>query len=152
MNWKVRLLTGIIIFAVFGFLIVVFRAKEEGKSLGGVIILCAGDSITAASYPRYLQEKLHPLGKHITVLNKGVNGHTSGEYLQYMKSVSLLEQTDPDIVLLQLGTNDVRIDEDKTSIADFKANMVEIITLIKSYTNSRGKKLELVLATFPPVK
>ena len=152
MDWKVRLLTGIIIFAVFGFLIVVFRAKEEGRSLAGVIILCAGDSITAASYPGYLRDKFHRSGKHVTVLNKGVNGHTSGEYLRYMKSVSLLEKTDPDFVLVQLGTNDVRIDGDKTGIADFEANMSEIITLIESYTNSRGKKLELVLGTVPPVK
>ena len=152
MDWKVRMFIGMIIFAVVGFLIVVFRAKEEEESLEGIVVLCAGDSITAAGYPGYLQKRFHSLGKNITVLNKGVNGHTSGEYLQYMKSVSLLEETDPDIVLLQLGTNDVRIDGDKTSTVDFTANMREIITLIESYTNLKGKKLELVLGTVPPVQ
>ena len=153
MDWKVRLFIGIIIFAVVGYLIVVYRAKEEEeKRSGGIVVLCAGDSITAANYPGYLQKKCHSLGKNITVINKGVNGHTSGEYLHYMKSVSLLEETDPDIVLLQLGTNDVRVDGDKTNTVAFEANMSEIITLIESYTNSGGRKPKLVLGTVPSVK
>ena len=52
----------------------------------GLIILCAGDSITAAEYPRYLQRSLRGDGIRVQALNYGRNGNTSGEYLDFLKA------------------------------------------------------------------
>src|SRR5512137_1332235 len=74
----------------------------------GVIILCAGDSLTAKAYPHYLQKLLNADGLRARVVNRGVSGDTSGEYLAWLTDPAREEAIlwdRPDIILLQLGTN-----------------------------------------------
>jgi len=113
-----------------------------------LVIMCAGDSITRGAYPDYLQENLDRAGIKAKVINMGVPGNTSGEYLTYLKSRRVLQEIRPDIVLLELGTNDVRTDGDHTETTRFIANMNQIIDLIHNYG---GPPPRILLATVPPI-
>jgi len=118
----------------------------------GIIILCAGDSITEAEYPLFLHKILKKEGIRAKVLNHGRSGFTSGEYLNFLRrNNNRLAAGQPDFILLQLGTNDVRIDQDRTSGEEFYANMKEIIRTFRHFRNRSGKKPEILLATIPPI-
>ena len=124
-------------------------ASQPGKR----IVLCLGDSITAGSYPRRLQARFTKARIELKVVNAGIPGYTSAEYLRYMSSRQLLARTNPKIVLLQLGTNDVRrrFLLRSTTTAQFQATMTTLITAILSHRNPDGKAPLLLLATIPPV-
>jgi lysophospholipase L1-like esterase len=116
------------------------------------IILCAGDSITDSEYPRHLHRLFSQEGRHVRVLNYGRKGNTSGEYLRFLEQQrSALAQTRPDFVLLELGTNDVRVDVDFTSAEDFGRNMKAIIAIFNGFRNRAGGKTTILLATIPPL-
>lgn len=118
----------------------------------GFIILCAGDSLTAASYPRFLQRILKEGGVRAKVLNYGHSGYTSAEYLRFLdeKSTVLTEEC-PHFVLLQLGTNDVREDGDRTSADQFENNMRRIIHIFRDFRTRSGEGTHVLLATIPPI-
>jgi lysophospholipase L1-like esterase len=116
----------------------------------GVIILCAGDSLTDSEYPRHLQRLLGREGRRAKVLNYGRKGHTSGEYLRFLREKGpAMAREHPDFILLQLGTNDVRVDGDQTPTEDFGRNMEAIIGLFREFTNRRGERAQVLLATIP---
>jgi lysophospholipase L1-like esterase len=118
----------------------------------GFIILCAGDSITAEAYPHFLQRLFARDGVRARVLNYGRSGFTSGEYRAFLeKNLDRLAREHPDAVLLQLGTNDVRVDGDRTPTADFVANMKAITAAFKGFRTRSGRPAVLLLATIPPV-
>ena len=118
----------------------------------GIIILCAGDSITESVYPRFLQKILKKEEIKAKVLNYGRSGHTSGEYLKFLQeNKKTLDAEHPDFVLLELGTNDVRADGDFTPTDRFKLNMKEIIGIFREFRSSSGQEVILFLATIPPV-
>lgn len=118
------------------------------------IVLCMGDSITAGSYPRRLQARFREAAPELEVVNAGIPGYTSAEYLQYMKSEKLLATSKPKMVLLQLGTNDVRrrFLLRATTTAQFETNMRTLIAAILSHRNPDGKAPLLLVATVPPVR
>ena len=62
-----------------------------------------------------------------------------------------LEQTNPRWVLLQLGTNDVRIDGDATSVERFRENLDAILDVVAGHRNPDGSSPRVLLATIPPV-
>jgi len=118
----------------------------------GVIIFCAGDSITAAAYPHFLQRYLNRDGLPARVLNHGRSGNTSGEYLDFLvKNMEGLIAERPDFILLQLGTNDVRTDLDFTSTERFRDNMRKILAAFRKFRTRSGKIPSLLLSTIPPV-
>jgi lysophospholipase L1-like esterase len=118
----------------------------------GIIVFCAGDSITAEAYPHFLQRIFNSEGRRAKVLNYGRNGHTSGEYLSFLeKNRDRLEAECPDFILLELGTNDVRADIDLTPTSVFKSNMKRIIEIFRSFKSRSGKTPVIFLATIPPV-
>jgi len=118
----------------------------------GVIVFCAGDSITAQAYPHFLQRIFNSQGRKAKVLNFGRNGHTSGEYLSFLEvHRARLEAECPDFILLQLGTNDVRADVDFTSTPVFASNMKKIIKVFRGFRSRTGKTPVIFLATIPPI-
>jgi lysophospholipase L1-like esterase len=118
----------------------------------GFIILCVGDSITAADYPRFLQRQLDREGILARVLNYGRKGNTSGEYLAFLrKNTARLSEELPDFILIQLGTNDLREDTDFTSAAQFSENMTEIIDIFSGFKTRSGKAPRCLIATIPPI-
>ncbi len=118
----------------------------------GVIILCAGDSITEVGYPKFLRQILKTEGLRAKILNQGKSGHNTREYLEFLKkNHAALTETCPDFVLLQLGTNDVRIDQDQTSADEFYHNMKSVIALLGQLKTRSGKQTQILLATIPPI-
>ena len=79
-------------------------------------------------------------------------GDNSGQYLRFLEShKSALADTHPDFILLQLGTNDVRLDGDLTETPAFERNMRAIVAVFRGFSNRRGDESALLLATIPPV-
>ena len=120
----------------------------------GVIILCAGDSLTAKAYPHFLQKLLNADGITARVVNQGVSGDTSGEYLEYVldavRSEAIMWER-PDVILLQLGTNDVRTDGDFTSTDRFVANMKSLLEYFRGFISRTADPSRIVLALIPPI-
>ena len=122
------------------------------KRPAGTIILCAGDSITEHGYPRFLNRMLRSEGKTVRVINEGKSGHTSGEYLAFMRgNLDRLKALQPDVVLLQLGTNDIRMDGDHTPLDAFERNMRAILDLFAEFRSRAGRPTAILLGTIPHV-
>ena len=116
------------------------------------IILCAGDSITEVGYPPFLARIIKEEGIRARVVNKGKSGFNTKEYLDYLReNKAELAESQPDFILLQLGTNDVRADHDHTSADDFYTHMKEIIRLFRDFKTRTGRKPRILLATIPPI-
>jgi len=118
----------------------------------GIIVLCAGDSLTEAAYPQFLRRMLNAEGIAARVLNYGRSGFTSGEYLNYLvKSRDQLVEEKPDVILLELGTNDVRVDHDATPTDRFRMNMKEILGVFRTFRSRSGKIPMILIATIPDI-
>lgn len=117
-----------------------------------VVVLCAGDSLTEHGYPRPLKRLLEKDGVRARVLNYGRSGHTSGEYLRFLRTAADGPSAErPDFILIQLGTNDVRVDGDKTAAGAFRENMRRVIELLSGIRDRRGAAPRIFLALVPPV-
>lgn len=118
----------------------------------GVIVLCAGDSLTESSYPRFLKNILNTAGIRAKVLNFGRPGNTTGEYLSYLiNNKESLAGKHPDIVCLLLGTNDIRNDHDNTSTDSVYSNLKEILSIFSQFKDPDGNKTQILLSTIPPI-
>lgn len=134
------------------FLILILLFASCSSSPQGFIVLCAGDSITAADYPRFLQRRFTQDGILAKVLNYGRSGTTSGEYLAFLKKNSkILSEEHSDFILIQLGTNDVREDHDNTSATQFSDNMKDIINIFRGFKTRSGKTPQILIGTIPPI-
>jgi lysophospholipase L1-like esterase len=134
------------------FLAVGCRREPVVPTLNGLpVILCAGDSITAASYPRHLKDLLAKNGLPVQVINAGIKGDSSAEYLRFLEKSRIVERSDPAWVLLQLGTNDLRIDSHRTTVDQFRRNMEAILERIGRHRNKDGASPRVLLATIPPI-
>jgi lysophospholipase L1-like esterase len=118
----------------------------------GVIVFCAGDSLTEAAYPNFLRRILNRDGISARVLNYGRSGYTSGEYLNFLvASRDHLIEEKPDVVLLELGTNDLRLDHDYTPTDKFRANMKGIIGVFRTFRSRSGRIPTILIATVPDI-
>jgi lysophospholipase L1-like esterase len=118
----------------------------------GVIVLCAGDSITAAAYPHFLQRMFNREGIRSRVINFGRSGYSSGEYRRFLEeSGERLKKERPGYILLQLGTNDVRVDGDHASTEEFAANMKAILEMFRDFRDRAGNPSRVLLATILPI-
>jgi lysophospholipase L1-like esterase len=115
------------------------------------VVLCAGDSITAASYPKYLKKLLVRDGLQVQVINAGAKGDNTAEYIRFLEKSQIIERTDPSWVLLQLGTNDLRIDSHATTTEQFRKNLEAILDRIGRHRNPDGSSPRILLATIPPI-
>jgi lysophospholipase L1-like esterase len=137
---------------VLNFLAAACRREPAVPALTGLpVILCAGDSITAASYPKILKGLLARDGLKVQVINAGIKGHSTAEYIRFLDRSRIVERTDPGWVLLQLGTNDLRIDSHATTTAQFRLNLEAILDRIGRHRNKDGTFPRILLATIPPI-
>ncbi len=114
-------------------------------------IACVGDSITqgtnsgnfgVSSYPAQLYTKLHGEGRDVVVSNFGCGGWTvmnyDGKYYRAGLAYTLsVHETDADIVILGLGTNDSRF---FNTVGQHDHFYAEYKDLILSYTESDTTK------------
>ena len=118
----------------------------------GVVVFCAGDSITAGGYPHFLQRLFNGEGLRARVLNYGRSGFTSGQYLDFLeRNTDRLKAERPDFVLIQLGTSDVRVDADHTPTDVYRSQMMKIIAVFRGFRSRSGKAPGILLATIPSV-
>jgi acyl-CoA thioesterase I len=111
-------------------------------------VACVGDSITANfGYPETLQKLL---GKNYLVGNYGLGGTTvtlDGE-TPYMYESSFAEATEsqPDIVIIMLGTNDAH-----PSLHKYNGSFVnDYITLVNAFRNLNSKP-QIWIVKSPPI-
>jgi len=123
--------------------------RPEGR---GLIVLCAGDSLTEQGYPPYLRRILNREGIPARVANFGRSGATSGEYLAFLKeNEDRLKEERPDVILVALGTNDLRTDHDFTPTDVFRMNLEAIIEKFRTFRSRAGKIPAIFLATIPDI-
>ncbi len=130
------------------FLIYCFSGEKN------TFILCLGDSITGSdygNYPTHLNKLFVKNKIACTAITRSRPGNTSGEYLKYFKKSKDLEKFKPKIVVLMLGTNDVRIDYDQTTTKKFKENMTAIINIIRDFEKKKKMKIDVYICTIPPI-
>ena len=134
------------------FLVAGCRREPPVPALTGQpVILCAGDSITAASYPRHLKKLLLGDGLQVQVINAGVKGDNTAEYIRFLDRSQIIERTSPSWVLLQLGTNDLRIDSHATTTEQFRKNLEAILERFGRHRRRDGSLPRIILATIPPI-
>jgi lysophospholipase L1-like esterase len=128
------------------------RREPVVPALSGLpVILCAGDSITAASYPKRLKDLLVRDGFPVQVINAGIKGDNTAEYIGFLEKSQIIERTNPDWVILQLGTNDLRIDNHATTTEQFRKNIESILDRIGRHRNRDNSVPVVILATIPPI-
>ncbi len=132
--------------------LLLFLYLSCSPSQRGVIVLCAGDSLTESPYPRFLKNIFKSEGIQTKIVNHGQSGHTTGEYLDYLqKNKEPLASAHPDFICILLGTNDVRNDHDRTSKEQFYSNMKDIIGIFSQFKDPDGKNSRILLSTIPPI-
>jgi len=117
-------------------------------------VLCMGDSITASGYGDYtvrMAARFREARAEVEVFTAARPGHTSGEYLNWMRTTRPLDKTNPHLVILMLGTNDTRIDGDHTPTPRFLANMEAILNRVAAHRNPDTSTPRVILATIPPI-
>lgn len=137
---------------ILSLLLLIFLQCSPAKK--ETILLCLGDSITESrfgNYPAHLDKMFKKNKARIMAISLGRPGNTSGEYLKYFTDSGVLEKYSPGIVVLMLGTNDVRVDYDNTPTPEYKKNMLEIIDIIRGYEKKEGKRVKIFIATIPPI-
>lgn len=140
---------GTAVFLSLGLILLLSTCRPHPPSY---IILAAGDSLTAEGYPEYLRRILQEQGYRVKIYNFGRSGHNSTEYLAYLRAEGeKLRSLQPDFILVELGTNDVRIDGDHNSIAAYDANMREILRFFSGFKNRWGGSSRILLALIPPL-
>lgn len=135
---------------LFLFLVLLYFSGNRPRRLS---IICLGDSLTASLYGNYtgFLRKWLSRDRRLHIIEAARPGNTSGEYLEFLESSGILEKTDPDIVLLMLGTNDTRIDGDHTPTRQYQRNMERILKRIMRSSAMGKKKKTILLATIPPI-
>ncbi|MEZ5344948.1 MAG: SGNH/GDSL hydrolase family protein [Pyrinomonadaceae bacterium] len=119
------------------------------------VIVAFGDSITAprknvVTYSDVIRSEFEKKGLNVKVINSGVGGNTTEHAKKRFEKDVLAHK--PDLVILQLGTNDAAIDvwkdppatESRVAIDVFEKNLRDFIKAIRA---QNGK---VILVTPPP--
>jgi acyl-CoA thioesterase I len=103
-----------------------------GAFAAPIKIVALGDSATAGwlvartdAYPAELQRQLHAKGHDAVVKNAGISGDTSAGALHRL---DLAVDPDTKIVLVEVGTNDLRL---HIPAAKMRANVAEIVRVLQ---------------------
>ena len=131
-------------------IVIIYCYSGEKDSM----ILCLGDSLTDSewgNYPTHLSKFFLKSEVASIAISRGMPGNTSGEYLKFFSKSKMLKKFKPKIIVIMLGTNDVRVDYDKTSTKKFKENMSAIINIIRAFEKKRKYKIRIYICTIPPI-
>ena len=120
-------------------------------------IVAFGDSITAprknvTTYSDLIREEFQKEHLDVNVINAGVPGDTTARAKERFAKDVLAH--DPDLVIIQLGTNDAAVDvwkkppatESRVPIEDYEQNLHEFISKLKAL------KAKIILVTPPPTR
>jgi lysophospholipase L1-like esterase len=149
-RWFNLLLTAIMATLIMGVVLVYMQTQTTNSQIQPKVmkVACVGDSITANfGYPETLQELL---GENYLVLNFGLGGTTvnlDGE-TPYMYETIFREakESQPDIVIIMLGTNDAHPD-----LHRYNGSFVnDYMTLVTAFQNLDSKP-QILIAKSPPI-
>ena len=103
-------------------------------------IVCFGDSITKRTYPEILASLVGS-----EVIKSAVAGHSTGQSMSRLEPQVLKHK--PDLVVIFLGTNDIRVDSKRVHVPreKFRRNLTKMVTACQKI----GAKV--VLCTLPPI-
>lgn len=120
-------------------------------------IVAFGDSITAPrknviTYSDIIREEFKKKNLNVKVINSGVGGNTSAMAKERFEKDVLAHK--PEVVIIQLGTNDAAVDvwknppatESRVSIDVYEQNLRQFITKLKA------QKAKIILVTMPPTR
>lgn len=120
-------------------------------------IVAFGDSITAprknvTTYSDFIREEFQKKHLDVKVINAGVPGDTTAKAKKRFEKDVLARS--PDLVIIQLGTNDAAVDvwkkppatESRVPIEDYEQNLREFIAKLKE------RKAKIILVTPPPTR
>jgi len=120
-------------------------------------IVAFGDSITAprknvTTYSDLIREEFQKKHSGVRVVNAGVPGDTTAKAKERFEKDVLAR--DPDLVIIQLGTNDAAVDvwkkppatASRVPIVDYEQNLREFIVKLKR------RKAKIILVTPPPTR
>lgn len=131
---------------VFSLLAIAFFFSESSPQK--IVIACAGDSLMRP-VPLYLRRLLP--AKHIVIKEWAQGGLSSATYLSFFLAHQNWRQKKVDIILFQLGTNDVslflRNEEDEENLL---SNLRRIIKEFKKIKSNYFHHPRIILATAPP--
>lgn len=124
---------------------------ERGKPL---TVACLGDSITALSgYPAVLETMLRDrLRRPVRVQNFGRPGANAREFSNAFTRDDALGAADADVLLIQLGSNDARVDSDRETRDEFRTSLTSIVDRAKRCRSPRGSLPRVALAMVPPIR
>lgn len=109
-------------------------------------LFCMGDSLTYGFYPYFLKQIIRAEKKDINILNLGIKGYNSGQYLQFLKkNIDFLPEYDKRYSVLLLGTNDIRLGLKFTLCKNYEKNMEKIINLLKAHN------FIILMSMIPPI-
>ena len=137
------------------FLILAFATLGANNFMGQTkTIVAFGDSITAprknvTTYSDLIREEFQKEHLDVNVINAGVPGDTTARAKERFAKDVLAH--DPDLVIIQLGTNDAAVDvwkkppatESRVPIKDYEQNLHEFISKLKAL------KAKIILVTPP---
>lgn len=135
-------------FFIIVLFIIVFSQSSKATTGKKIVIACAGDSLMRP-VPLYLR-RLLPL-EHITIKEWAQGGLSSATYLSFFLAHPGWRQEKVDIILLQLGTNDIslflRHEEDEDHLV---SNLRRIIKEFKKIRGNYFRRSRIIIATAPP--
>jgi len=118
------------------------NAGQTGSSVLPIVglegkVVCVGDSLTAAEGVRHDQgftAKLDRRSDRVAFIQQGRSGWASTSYLRRMNEVLRALPSDADVIIIQLGANDLRIDghSDKTIVRTAR-NVGRIADIFKAH-------------------
>lgn len=140
------------------FLILVFAMLGANNFMAQTkTIVAFGDSITAprknvTTYSDFIREEFQKKHLDVKVINAGVPGDTTAKAKKRFEKDVLARS--PDLVIIQLGTNDAAVDvwkkppatESRVPIEDYEQNLREFIAKLKE------RKAKIILVTPPPTR
>ncbi len=130
-----------------GFWVIACSAQPETPPL---IICCAGDSLMRPM-PFYFRRLLPPVSSNFIIEEWAQGGLSSVTYQSfYRQHAGQWRRITPDLILLQLGTNDAApLAEGRYSADDFLANLTAIIREFQTYRGAAGQAAVVLVATIP---
>ena len=129
-------------------LLVLVSCAEKGRD--EFVIGCVGDSLMRP-IPSHLKKLMRGLERGIVVVGWAQGGMTVRSYLDFYKRRFPRGRTkNPDFVLIQLGTNDVRsLIEGDSTLDEFETDLKGIIEEFTKYSNGRGESSHVLIANVP---
>jgi acyl-CoA thioesterase I len=118
---------------------------RRGRRATSTVVVCAGDSLTHASfsadYVSRLRKRLS--SQAIEIVNAGLNGNESADLLRRIPDIV---QCRPDVVLVLIGSNDVRTGFPQQAELTFQTNLNAIVGELREKTDAR-----IAVLSIPPL-